>query len=162
MTLEVILMKRVNRIAIMAALAVAVAALPARADTVTVGRFYTEIAKAKRITAMDATSAEANLRAAGYLLPNLAHSKTLTEGDIVSVSEALGLNVTTSRPSEAVNETQLSQFVSSFSTQLGATALKTRDTANPYSINSQGGDPGNSGNGKGKKKGHNKSTIDPQ
>jgi hypothetical protein len=32
---------------------------------------------------------------------------------------------------------------------------------NPYTINSQGGDPGNSGNGKGKKKGHNKSTSEP-
>ena len=154
-------MRRVNRIALTTAFAVAVATLPALADTVTVGRFYAEIAKAKRLNAVDAASAEANLRAAGYRLPNLAHGKALTEGDIASISNVLGLNVTTSRPAEVVSDAQMSQFVSSFSTQLGATALKSGDATNPYSISSQGGDPGNSGNGKGKKKGHNKSTIDP-
>jgi hypothetical protein len=154
-------MRRVNRIGLIAVLAVAVAALPALAGTVTVGSFYSEIAKAKQLTAVDAASAEASLRAAGYQLPSLALGKALTEGDVASISNVLGLNVTTSRPAEVVSDAQMSQFVSSFSTQLGATALKSGDLTNPYTINSQGGDPGNSGNGKGKKKGHNKSTSEP-
>ena len=58
-------MKRLNRIGAIAAFAVALIAAPAFAGNVTVGRFYTELAKAKHLGAVDATSAEANLRAAG-------------------------------------------------------------------------------------------------
>src|SRR5215813_3611693 len=132
---EVISMRRVNRIGLIAVLAVAAVALPALAGNVTVGNFYTEIAKAKRLTAVDGASAEASLRAAGYQLPNLALGKTLTEGDVSSISGVLGLRVTTTRPTEPVSDSQLAQFVSSFSTQLGKSAV-----TNPYGIESQGGD----------------------
>ena len=154
-------MRRVNRFGLIAVLAVAAVAAPAFAGNVTVGRFYTEIAKAKQMTAVDASSAEASLRAAGFRLPELSLGKGLTEGDVTSISNALGLAVTTSRPSELVSESQMNQFVSSFSSQLGASSLKGSDQLNPYTTDSQGGDPGNSGNGKGKKKGHNKSTSEP-
>ena len=146
-------MRRVNRFGLIAVLAVA-AVVPAFAGNVTVGRFYTEIAKAKQLGAVDAPSAEASLRAAGYQLPNLALGKTLTEGDVSSISGVLGLRVTTTRPTEPVSDSQMAQFVGSFSSQLGKSGT-------PYTINSQGGDPGNSGNGKGKKKGHNKSPSEP-
>ena len=145
-------MRRVNRIGLIAVLAVAAVALPALAGNVTVGNFYTEIAKAKQLTAVDGASAEASLRAAGYQLPVLALGKTLTEGDVSSISGVLGLRVTTTRPTEPVSDSQMAQFVGSFGSQLGKT---------PYTIKSQGGDPGNSGNGKGKKKGHNKSPSEP-
>lgn len=151
-------MRRVNRFGLIAVLAVAAAVVPAFAGNVTVGRFYTEIAKAKQLGAVDAPSAEASLRAAGFRLPELALGKSLTEGDVTSISTALGLNVTTSRPAETVNESQMNQFVSSFSAQLGA---KGSQVGTPYTTFSNGGDPGNSGNGKGKKKGHNKSTSEP-
>jgi hypothetical protein len=151
-------MRRVNRIGLIAVLTVAVAALPALAGSVTVGRFYTEIAKAKQLTSVDGASAEASLRAAGFQLPSLALGKTLTEGDVTSISNVLGLKVTTSRPTEPVSDSQMSQFVSSFSTQLSASK---GSIPTPYSIDSAGGDPGNSGNGKGKKKGHNKSPNEP-
>lgn len=154
-------MRRVNRFGLIAVLAVAAVAAPAFAGNVTVGRFYTEIAKAKQMTAVDASSAEAGLRAAGFRLPELALGKSLTEGDVASISNSLGLAVTTSRPNELVSDSQLNQFVSSFSSQLGASSLKGGDKLNPYTTNSVGGDPGNSGNGKGKKKGHNKSTSEP-
>ena len=152
-------MRRVNRFGLIAVLAVAAAVVPAFAGNVTVGRFYTEIAKAKQLGAVDAPSAEASLRAAGFRLPELALGKSLTEGDVTSISTALGLNVTTSRPAEVVTESQMNQFVSSFSAQLGA--AKGSQVGTPYTTFSQGGDPGNSGNGKGKKKGHNKSTSEP-
>jgi len=152
-------MRRVNRIGLIAVLAVAVAALPALAGNVTVGRFYTEIAKAKQLTAVDGASAESSLRAAGFQLPSIALGKTLTEGDVMSISNSLGLKVTTSRPTEPVTDSQMSQFVSSFGSQLGA--AKSDQIGNQFSIDSIGGDPGNSGNGKGKKKGHNKSTPEP-
>jgi hypothetical protein len=144
----------------MAVLAVAAVVAPAFAGNVTVGRFYTEIAKAKQMTAVDASSAEASLRAAGFRLPDLALGKSLTEGDVTSISNALGLAVTTSRPTELVSDSQMSQFLSSFGSQLSVSKGGDK-LGNPYVTNSVNGDPGNSGNGKGKKKGHNKSTSEP-
>jgi len=152
-------MRRVNRFGLIAVLAVAAVAAPAFAGNVTVGRFYTEIAKAKQMTAVDASSAEAGLRAAGFRLPDLALGKNLTEGDVASISSSLGLAVSTSRPTELVSDSQMNQFISSFSSQLSVG--KGADKLNPYQTLSTGGDPGNSGNGKGKKKGHNKSTSEP-
>jgi hypothetical protein len=152
---EVIAMRRVNRFGLIAVLAVAAVAAPAFAGNVTVGRFYTEIAKTKQMTAVDASSAEASLRAAGFRLPDLALGKNLTEGDVTSISSALGLAVTTSRPTELVSDSQMNQFVSSFSSQLsGATGLKGQGIpAPPNEVFKD--------NGKGKKKGHNKSTSEP-
>jgi type II secretory pathway pseudopilin PulG len=154
-------MRRVNRFGLIAVLAVVAAVAPAFAGNVTVGRFYTEIAKAKQLTAVDASSAQASLRAAGFSVPDLALGKALTEGDVTSISNALGIKVTTSRPTELVTESQLGQFMNSFGSQLSTPGLKGGNLSNPYSVNSIGGDPGNSGNGKGKKKGHNKSTSEP-
>lgn len=155
-------MRRFNRFGLIAVLAVAATAAPALAGTVTVGRFYTEIAKAKRISAVDAASAEAGLRAAGFSLPQLALDKSLTEGDMTSISKTLGIPVTTTRPSAFISESQMDQYVGTFSTQLGAGSMVGVGGGEPgNSTDSQGGDPGNSGNGHGKKKGHNKSTSEP-
>jgi hypothetical protein len=151
-------MMRVNRFGMIAVLAVGTVMAPAFAANVTVGKFYTELAQAKHLVSVDAASAEANLRGAGYNLPQLALSKSLTEGDMTSISNALGITVTTQRPSELISESQLSTYMASFGSQLGASKSP---AANPYETYSQGGDPGNSGNGKGKKKGHNKSTSEP-
>ena len=150
-------MRRFNRFGLIAVLAVAAAAAPALAGSVTVGRFYTEIAKAKHMTAVDAASAEAGLRGAGYRLPQLDLGKELTEGDMTAISKSLGLSVTTSRPTSTVSETSMNRFMSSFSNEI----VIGGGDENPQSPTDVIGDPGNSGNGKGKKKGHNKSTSEP-
>jgi len=152
-------MMRVNRFGMIAVLAVGTVMAPAFAGNVTVGKFYRELAQAKHLESVDAASAEANLRGAGFNLPQLALGKSLTEGDMTSISNALGITVTTQRPAELISESQLNTYMASFGSQLGASKTA---TANPYQTYSQGGDPGNSGNGKGKKKGHNKSTSEPQ
>jgi len=150
-------MKSLGRFGWTAALVLGAAITSSFAGDVTVGRFYTQIARAKQLGSADPTSAESSLRGAGYRLPDLALDKTLTEGDVASISQALGLTVTTQRPSAPVNEAQAAAFVSSFGTQLGA-----KGSANEINGDGTGGvDPGNSGNGKGKKKGHNKSTPEP-
>lgn len=149
-------MRRFNRFGLIAVLAIAAAAVPVFAGGVTVGRFYTELAKAKHLGAVDAVSAEAGLRAAGYDLPRLTLSKDLTEGDVTAISNAMGLSVTTTHPASTITETQMNQFISSFSPELGVSS-----GSGSQSTRSQGGDPGNSGNGKGKKKGHNKSPSEP-
>jgi len=151
-------MMRVNRLGMIVALAVSTVVAPAFAANVTVGQFYTELAQAKHLVSADAASAEANLRGAGFNLPKLALQKSLTEGDMTSISNALGVSVTTERPSALISESQLNTFMASFGSQLGAA----KTGVSPYETYSQGGtDPGNSGNGKGKKKGHNKSTSEP-
>jgi hypothetical protein len=141
-----------------AVLAVGTVVAPAFAGNVTVGRFYTELAQVKHLVAVDVASAEASLRGAGVNLPKLALDKTLTEGDMTAISSALGVAVTTERPSQLISESQLNTFMSSFGSQLGARTVG--GTTN--TIDSQGGDPGNSGNGHGKKKGHSKDTTEPQ
>ena len=150
-------MKRVNRLGMIAVLAVGTVMAPAFAGNVTVGRFYTELAQAKQLVSTDAASAEASLRRAGFDLPKLTLDRSLTEGEMTSIAASLGLAVTTERPSQLISESQMNTFLASFGNRLGAA----KPGANPYETYSQGGSPGNSGNGKGKKKGHNKSGSEP-
>ena len=146
-------MRRVNRFGMIAVLAVGTVMAPAFAGNVSVGRFYTELAQAKHLVSVDAASAEANLRGAGFNLPKLALDKSLTEGDMTAISNALGLTVTTQKPSQLISESQLNTFMSSFGSQLG-----TKVGGNAYETQTL---PPQSGNGKGKKKGHHKSTTEP-
>jgi hypothetical protein len=146
-------MRRVNRFGMIAVLAVGTVVAPAFAGNVTVGRFYTELAQAKHLVSVDAASAEANLRGAGFNLPKLALDKSLTEGDMTSISNALGLTVTTQKPSQLISESQLNTFMSSFGSQLG-----TKAGGSAFETQTL---PPQSGNGKGKKKGHHKSTTEP-
>ena len=147
-------MRTVNRFGMIAVLAVATVVAPAFAGNVTVGNFYTELAQAKHLVSVDAASAEANLRGAGFNLPKLGLDKSLTEGDMTSIATSLGLTVTTDRPSSPISELQMNTFMSSFGGQIGAPTV---GAGSLFQTQSQGGDPGNSGNGKGKKKGHSKS-----
>ena len=148
-------MRKVNRLGMIAVLAVGAVVAPAFAGNVTVGRFYTQLAQAKHLVAVDAASAEANLRGAGFNLPRLALDKSLTEGDMTAISTALGVSVSTERPTQLISESQLNTFMSSFGNQLG---VQKGSTANPFQTYDL---PPQSGNGKGKKKGHHKSTSEP-
>jgi hypothetical protein len=136
-----------------ALLAVGTVLAPAFAGNVTVGRFYTELAQAKRLVSVDAASAEASLRGAGFNLPKLDLGKSLTEGDMTSISTALGLSVTTEKPSQLISDAQLNTFMSSFGSQIGAPTGKLGGavTVDPFAVNGS----------KGKKKGHHKSTSEP-
>jgi hypothetical protein len=148
----------VNRFGMIAALAVGSMGVPAFAGIVTVGQFYAELAQAKHLVSVDAASAEASLRSAGFNLPKLALGKNLTEGDLTSISTALGIAVTTQSPTDPISVTQLNTYMGSFGSQIGAPKAGTT----PRETYSQGGDPGQSGNGKGKKKGHNRSQSEPE
>src|SRR5262245_61899344 len=142
-------MKKVQRFGLVALLAVSTAVAPALAGGVTVGRFYKDLAQAKHLGAVDGPAAEASLRGAGFNLPNLSLDKSLTEGDMTSISGALGLTVTTNKPSQLISEAQLNTFMASFGSQLGG---KTGTIAvDPFAVNGA----------KGKKKGHHKCTSEP-
>jgi len=148
---EVISMRKVQRFGLGALLAVATAVAPAFAGNVTVGRFYKDLAQAKHLGSVDGASAEASLRGAGFNLPSLSLDKGLTEGDMTSISSALGLTVTTDRPSQLISEAQLNTFMASFSTQIGSGLGKTGVVPTPNAVNGA----------KGKKKGHHKCTSEP-
>ena len=130
-------MMRVNRLGMIVVLAVGTVVAPAFAANVTVGQFYTELAQAKHLVSADAASAEASLRGAGFNLPKLALGKGLTEGDMTSISGALGVAVTTERPSQLITESQLNTFMASFGGQISASAGKIGDpvSINPFDVN---------------------------
>jgi hypothetical protein len=146
-------MMRVNRLGMIVVLAVSTVVAPAFAANVTVGHFYTELAQAKHLVSADAASAEASLRGAGFNLPELALGKSLTEGDMTSISNALGVAVTTERPSELITESQLNTFMASFGGQIGASAK----IGDPVAINPFDED----GKGKAKGKKHKKKDKSP-
>src|SRR5262245_26719459 len=155
-------MKRLQVITMMGVLTAGIVMSPAFAAGPTVGGFYTRLAQAKKLDAGSPAASEASLRSAGFALPTLGLDKALTEGDVASIAGALGLKVTTTHPTSVVNDTQMDSFVSTFSAQLQTGAKA--PSQDPYQINGAGTggvDPGNSGNGKGKKKGHNKSPSEP-
>ena len=135
-------MRSIRRVGVVAVLASVPVFVPALAENVTVGRFYTEIAHAKHIGADDAASAEAGLRTAGANLPKIALDNALTEGDMMLIATALGVSVTTHRPSQAVSDLQLSAFISQFGGQLRAS---NGNGSNPFRTNSD--DQGRNGGG---------------
>jgi hypothetical protein len=127
----------------------------ALAKSATVGDFLLEIAKAKSLSAADAASAKAALTANGVVLPPLPLDKALTEGDVVRIGGALGVNVTTSSPSASFDASQVDGFISTFGKTLTGVGGDTQSpNADPFPT------PG-SDKGRGKKKGHNKSPSDP-
>src|SRR5260221_10676405 len=100
-------MRRVNRFGMIAVLAVATVVAPAFAGNVTVGHFYTELAQAKHLVSVDAAFVKANLGGAGFRWLEFAREKSRSEGDVASISSALGLVVTTEKPSQLISESQL-------------------------------------------------------
>jgi hypothetical protein len=68
-------------------------------DDVTVGRLVQEIARVLELDATDARVARESLSRAGLSLPaDLDLNAALTEAEVVRVSRAAGLKLTTSRP----------------------------------------------------------------
>lgn len=135
-------MKKLGWPGTIAALTVAALSAPVFAGDVTVGRFYMELARNRQLVSKDAASAESALRGAGLALPRLALDKSLTEGDLISISSALGVAVTTQHPTQLISEPQMKTFIGSFGSH----------TESSQAGNSKGG---------GKKKGHHKSSSEP-
>ncbi len=136
------------------ALALALFALPVlAADEVRVGDFYKEIAKFRNISAVDGATAERGLRSQGIRLPNLDLSKVLTEGDMVRISEAMGVRVKTQTPASPVSQGQVSGYTKAFGSELSGIGTNPQQPMGPPIP-----DPNPS---KGKSKGFNKSPSQP-
>jgi hypothetical protein len=129
-----------------ALLAIGIIVTPALAGEVTVGRFYAEIARVRHIPAADAAAAEAGLRAQGFRLPSLSLNKSLTEGDVVGISHALGIGVSTQRPSQPFGDAQLAVYSEVFGGQLKSASVGAGGNVfRAFGSNSQGQDGNNQG-----------------
>jgi len=144
-------MRRVNRFGPIVVLAVTMVLAPAFAGGVTVGHFYTAVAEAKHLVSTDAASAEANLRSAGYNLPQLPLDKSLTEGDMTAISNVLGVAVTTHRPSQPISASQFDTYFSVFAARLRAPAGRIGDSYSIYS-DDQGDDNDDQGKPKSRRR----------
>jgi hypothetical protein len=124
------------------------------ANAFKVGDFVVRIAETKNLSASTPSVAASSLRQAGYRLPAIDLGSVLTEGDVVGISNSLGIRVTTGQPDATFGETQVNNFFAAFSVELNT-------AADPSSGDEFGTDViGNNGNGadprdkgKGKKKG---------
>jgi hypothetical protein len=143
--------------------AMVVAGAPSQADSTTdVGDFIVRLATAKNLNSADPQIARDSLAAIGVRLPSdLDLEKSLTEGDVATISRLAGLRVTTSRPDAEFSDAQLRDFFDSFGAELGATGA---EGDNP----GQGSGPGNGNGGppfdpftkgQGKKKGKGKQPV---
>ena len=129
----------------------------------TYGDLVVKIADAKGLRATDSTTAEAALRQAGYDLPRIDRSKTLTEGDVAAIANSVGLRVATSNPTSAFTGSQVDRFLTSMGSQI--TATRSSVSAGSISSNDRAGSVdtlSGSGSGKGKKKPHSKSPKKPK
>lgn len=148
-----------------AVLMVAAAVAPALASSeVTVGRFVQELARHKNLNATDVQIAVDSLRSVGIRLPEgLRLNARLTEGDVVSISRAAGLRVTTSNPNAPFNDEQVQSFLIALNDEM-ADSGATVDTVRPFGEGNGNGwgpqfDPFSKG--KGKHKGHAKGWQSP-
>jgi hypothetical protein len=115
------------------------------ADRVTVGDFVIRIASAKRLPAASCDGAADSLRQAGFAVPMLECGTPLTEGHVATISESIGIKVTTSRPAAAFGEAQVDAYFTAFARQVSG------DPDAPGTGTDEGTDPLTKG--KGKKKG---------
>ncbi|MDH3628303.1 MAG: hypothetical protein OEV00_11385 [Acidobacteriota bacterium] len=144
---------KLSHLGVALALVVALAMPAMAAGEITVGGFVQAIAKAKNLNATDASIAVDALAAAGITLPaDLNMNGQLTEGDVARISQSLGLNVNTSRPSANFTRAQVNRYFRSFEEEIGfsggggAVAASGTPAFDPFS-------KGN-GKSKGKGKGH--------
>ena len=146
----------------------AIVSMPTMAADTTIGGFLQEVAKVKNLNAIDARVAADSLTAVGVLLPEgLKLCDRLTEGAVVQIARAAGLNLSTSRPDSAFTDVQVDRFLVAFEGELRDSdfvAIR-RDCTDPSegcNGNDIGFDPFSKGKGKhnGHGKGH-RSPTDP-
>ena len=128
----------------------------AKDDSATVGWFVGEVAKVRGLTVSTESEAVSALKASGVVLPSLDLGKTLTEGDVVAIGHAVGVTTTSKNPNAPFTRTRAQTFLSTFGSEIAGRGDE------PATSRDIGGTPNDaSNNGKGKKKGHNKSSSEP-
>lgn len=110
---------RFGALAAAAVLAVTIVAPTFAANEVTIGQFVQRLAAIKQLDATDARVAMDSLRTIGVRLPaNLRMDAALTESDVVRISRAVGLRVTSSSPDSPFTDDQVDTFFTAFLDEL--------------------------------------------
>jgi len=157
----------------MALILVAASASAFAAEPCTTGEFVQRYAEARSLDSINPEIAVASLRADGMQLPDdIDLDARLTESDVVKISRAAGLRVTSSNPNRRFTREQVDSYFFAFSDELvtanGAFDGVEQRTVRPYGEGNGNGwgppfDPFTKG--KGKAKGHGKgwnSPTDPE
>jgi len=142
------------RVAGVLALLTCGAAWAAASNAPTVGWFLNEIAAARHWSVRSPENPAGTFQEHGIVLPRLDPAKPLTEGDAATIGRTLGITVTTQHPAAPLDRDRARTFASTIAVDPGPS-----QPTHPFD---SGGDPNDSSNnGKGKKKGHNKSANEP-
>ena len=135
---------------------------PAAASDFTVGQFVQQLAESKKLDADNPQIAASSLSARGTALPTTLNlSKRLTEGDVVEIARAMGLNLTSSQPENDFGRIQADRFLTVFATEfgIGNSMLRTGEDEDDQGEDGEDGDeegdgpafdPFTKGKGKGK------------
>ncbi len=114
-------------------------------ESVNVGDFIVQIARAKSLNSADPGIAADSLAAVGVRLPaGLDPAATLTEGDVTRLAALVGLRLSTSRPGAPFSRSQMQRFFATFGNQFAADNAGVREAEGENPGNGSG--PGN-GNG---------------
>jgi hypothetical protein len=127
--------------------------VPAMAADYYTKDFVMRIAAEKNLAASTGTAAVGSLRQAGYKLPALNLDSALTEGDVVGISNALGIRVTTTQPGALFTESQADGYFAAFSSEIGAVTPTSDDVFGTDTIGNNGNGANPLEKGKGKKVG---------
>lgn len=129
----------------------------AATEPVSGGWLVSRLAAARGLDASSPESASAALARAGVRIPeDVRLDRTLTESDVVRIASSFGVRLTTQRPAAAFTRAQAEAFLTALGSDLAG------DRGPAAGTHDSGGVPNpNSDNGKGKKKGHNRSASEP-
>jgi hypothetical protein len=164
---------RCSVMAVMGLILVVASVSALAAEPYTTGEFVKRFAEARNLDATDPGIAATSLRNVGVDLPqDINLDARLTESDVVKISRAAGLRVTSSNPNRLFTREQAESYFFAFSDELlaadGAFDDVDQRTVRPYGEGNGNGwgppfDPFTKG--KGKAKGHGKgwnSPTDPE
>lgn len=119
---------RLSKGLLMTALIVTIATPALAAQDMTVGQFVQELARSRGLESTDGITALEALSSSGVAMPVGLHMESnLTERDVVSLSRAVGLNVTSSQPNKAFDASHADRFFASFSRELAHGAQRAAD-----------------------------------
>lgn len=146
-----------KKIVVAAVCALSLSLTLAASESVTAGWLVSRLAAARGLEATSPEVASASLAGTGVRIPaDLRLDQTLTEASVVRIAASFGIPLTTQRPDAAFTRAQAEAFLSTLGSDLAAKRGPVVGT------NDVGGLPNpNSDNGKGKKKGHNRSASEP-
>jgi len=88
----------------------------------TVGDFVKGVAETRGIVRDTPAAAREALGRYGYDVPSVDSGKTLTEGDVVRIGNALGLNLATSQPTSTFDFDRMQRFLRAVGPRIAAAA----------------------------------------